>query len=141
MASLSTLDSSTGIANNANTAQTPDANNAELTEDQKRRIALVEADYAAKKITKAQEEQKITEIKAENLAFKKPKKQVTQGNSRSVNNAAENEKSRIKHQQELQELLKNKNGSIATGTDLADFTEKLKNSTDIGQSALVDKTV
>lgn len=141
MASLSTLDSSTGIANNANTTQTPDANNAELTEDQKRRIALVEADYAAKKITKAQEEQKITEIKAENLAFKKPKKQVTQGNSRSVNNAAENEKSRIKHQQELQELLKNKNGSIATGTDLADFTEKLKNSTDIGQSALIDKTV
>jgi hypothetical protein len=63
-----------------------------LTEDQKKKVLQIEADFAAKRITKAQQDQEIAKIRTETVTS--DKKVQTTGNGKSAGTPAKSEESK-----------------------------------------------
>jgi hypothetical protein len=141
--SISSLTNSALIVSNANSAQNASDSPEELTDEQKKKIAKIEADLAAKLITKAEADQKIADVKASGIKRKKKPQKSFVKKSQNQNDlaaTAEAEKAKAELVKSLKEILKSKEKGLLTETDVNNFIDKLKSSLVNGEPALIDKT-
>jgi hypothetical protein len=116
----------------------------ELTQEQKRKIAEIKADYDAKKITYAEEQKKIADVKASGVkAKKKDDQQKAQDSAAATKVEAKTTatKAQPASAAKLQELLKKKDADGKESKEVSDFIGARKDSSDTEQGTLVDETV
>jgi len=83
----------TNVTSVSSSSSSSSISTAGLTEGQKKRVLQIEADFAAKRITKAQQDQEIAKIRTETVTSDK-KTQAT-GNGKSPGTPAKSEESKI----------------------------------------------
>jgi hypothetical protein len=116
----------------------------ELTEVQKRKIAQIKSDYEAKKITYAEEQQKIAEVKASGIKRTKStqtQQQAQKTKTAPVTDAKSAAKTKPASVDKLKGLLKKKGNSPADSQELEDFISAQSAQSGSDQGAFVDETV
>lgn len=115
----------------------------ELTDAQKRKIAQIKSDYEAKKITYAEEQQKIAEVKASGVKSK-TNNQAQQPAQKSKTTPTADPKSLAKTKpasaDKLKSLLKKKGNGPADSQELEDFISAQSAQSDSDQGVFVDET-
>ena len=145
-ASLSALKSGASVvsSSSSSSSSTSATDTAGLTDEQKKKIAQIEADYAAKKITKAVEEQRIAQVKAEAVSNNQSAKstQTTKvvkkaEKPKEAEETKEIKKAKTDISKKLKELGVNVEPKNLTETDV----DVLKSTSDTDQGILVDEKI
>ncbi len=140
-ASISSLQSGANVVSGASSSSSSTTSTAGLTDEQKQKIAKIEADFTAKIISKTVRDQRIAEVKAESASDNKSSKAapavVKAAKPKEAEAAQEIKKAKTDISKKLKELGVNVEPKNLTDTDV----DVLKSTSDTDQGILVDEKI